>query len=90
MTTKQKIMITLFGGWGGLGFIRGVYSYNFEKNGVNTLYTDKFINGLIGTLLYINPITSIFMTYKELYRLEVNLFNIKKEKESNFYNKLLF
>ena len=88
MSTKQKMLITGFTMWGSIGFIRGVQSYNFEN--VTTLYTDKFFNGMLGSFLYLNPCTTIFMIYKELYRLEVKLFNIKREKESNFYNKLIF
>ncbi len=88
MFTKHKIIITSFTMWGSIGFMRGVQSYNFEN--VTTLYTDKFFNGILGTFLYINPCTAIFMFYKELYRLEVNIFNIKLEKECNFYNKLIF
>ena len=88
MFTKHKMIITSFTMWGSIGFMRGVQSYNFEN--VTTLYTDKFFNGILGTFLYLNPGTAAFMLYKEMYRLEVKLFNIKIEKESNFYNKLIF
>lgn len=88
MAIKQKFFITSLTLWGSIGFIRGVQSYNFEN--VTTLYTNQFINGILGTFLYLNPGTAAFMIYKEMYRLEVKLFNIKIEKESNFYNKLIF
>ena len=88
MATKQKFFITSLTVWGSIGFMRGVQSYNFEN--VTTLYTNQFFNGIFGTFFYLNPGTAIFMLYKEVYRLEVNLFNIKREKESNFYNKLIF
>jgi hypothetical protein len=89
MSTKQKCIIGTITLWGTLGFVRGVQSYNFESP-TRSLYTDKLLNGIMGISFYIYPITSIFMLYKEVYRLEVNIFNIKAEKESNFYNKLLF
>jgi hypothetical protein len=89
MATKQKCLIGTFALWGTLGFVRGIQSYNFETFSMTSLYTDKVFNGLFGAIVYINPVTGIFMFYKEMYRLEVNLFNIKREKESNFYNKLL-
>ena len=62
--------------------------YNFEN--VTKLYTNQFFNGILGTFLYLNPGSAAFMLYKEIYRLEVKLFNIKIEKESNFYKKLIF
>jgi hypothetical protein len=90
MITKQKSVLTAISAWGALGFMRGIQSYNFETPLTNMLYTDKFISGLAGLAIYINPMTGLFMVYKELYRIEVNIFNIRREKESNFYNKLLF
>ena len=90
MSTKNKCIIMSVTLWGGLGFIRGVQSYNFNNYNTHVLYTDKLINGLFGSLCYLNPTSTFFMVYKEVYRLEVNLFNIKIEKESNFYNKLIF
>ena len=88
MAIKQKFFITSLTLWGSIGFIRGVQSYNFEN--VTTLYTNQFFNGILGTFLYLNPGSAAFMLYKEIYRLEVKLFNIKIEKESNFYKKLIF
>ena len=87
---SNKLLVTSISIWGSIGFIRGVQSYNFETNEIAKLYTDKFMNGFVGLFLYINPATFTFMLYKEMYRLEVNAFNIKREKESNFYNKLIF
>ena len=88
MAIKQKFFITSLTLWGSIGFIRGVQSYNFEN--VTKLYTNQFFNGILGTFLYLNPGSAAFMLYKEMYRLEVKLFNIKIEKESNFYNRLIF
>ena len=87
---SNKFLVTSISIWGSIGFIRGVQSYNFETNELSNLYTDKFMNGFGWLFLYINPATFTFMLYKEMYRLEVNAFNIKREKESNFYNKLIF
>lgn len=90
MTSKQKGILMAGSAWGAIGFMRGVQSYNFETQLTNMLYTDKFISGIFGVAMYLNPIGGMFMFYKELYRIEVNIFNIKREKESNFYNKLVF
>lgn len=90
MTSKQKGVLMAISGWSAIGFMRGVQSYNFETPLLNMLYTDKFIYGISGIALYLNPMTGWFMFYKEMYRIEVKLFNIKTEKESNFYNKLVF
>ena len=85
----NKLLITSATMWGTIGFIRGVQSYNFETPNPTKLYTDQLTSGLIGVFFYINPLTFTFMLYKEVYRLEVKAFNIKREKESNFYNKLI-
>ena len=44
-------------------------------------YTMQFGIGLLGAGLYINPVTCIFTAIKEIYRLEVNLRNLKEKKE---------
>lgn len=90
MSIKNKCIIGTFTLWGTLGFVRGVQSYNFQTSSISSLYTDKVLNGIIGVIFYVNPGSGLIMLYKEIYRLEVNIFNIKTEKESNFYNKLLF
>ena len=86
---SNKFLVTSATMWGTIGFIRGVQSYNFETTKPTKLYTDQLMNGLLGVFFYINPLTFTIMLYKEVYRLEVNAFNIKREKESNFYNKLV-
>ena len=90
MTSKQKRVLMAVSAWGAIGFIRGIQSYNFETPLTNMLYTDKFVSGICGVVMYLNPIGGMFMFYKELYRIEVKIFNITREKESNFYNKLVF
>ena len=89
MSVKNN-MITAIGIWGTVGFVRGVQSYNYDNPYINALFTDKLVNGTWGTVCYLSPFTCMFMFYKEMYRFEVNLFNIKIEKESNFYKKLFF
>jgi len=90
MTTKKKGVLAAMSTWGAIGFMRGIQSYNCDTPLSHMLYTDKFMSGIFGVVMYLNPIGGMFMFYKELYRFEVNIFNIKREKESNFYNKLLF
>ena len=87
---SNKFLLTSITMWGSIGFIRGVQSYNFETDQLSKLYTDQIMNGFVGLFFYINPATFTFMLYKEVYRLEVKVFDIKREKESNFYNKLIF
>ena len=45
--------------------------------------------GIAGSIVYIVPTTGVFMVWKELYRLEVNLRGLEEEKNSDFYNRLL-
>ena len=76
--------------WCGLGFLRGVQSYIYIYNKTHPyLYANIISNGLFGSLVYINPVLLPFIFYKELYRLEVNIRNLKHEKKSDLYNKLL-
>jgi len=88
--SKQNALIFTASAWGTLGFIRGIQTYNFEKPFVLDLYTYKIVYGTLGLITYLNPFMTLFMVYKELYRFKVNLFDIKMEKQSNFYNKIIF
>lgn len=90
MNTKTSLSIIGYTSWCGLGFIRGIHSYKYnhhkyEKNN-NYLYLHVIGNGFIGIVLYGNPICMPLYTYKELYRLEVNLRNLEDEKQTSFYN----
>ena len=72
--------------WGGLGFIRGKNSYNYEKE--NYLYVNSVCYGIYGIFLYINPFLLPFLVHKEIYRLEVNLRKLENEKKTKYYNNL--
>jgi len=72
--------------WSGLGFIRGVNSYNYSYESPY-LYSSSFMYGMFGILIYVNPIFLPITTYKELNRLEINIRNLKKNDKD--YNKLL-
>lgn len=74
--------------WCGLGFYRGLNYYKY-KTKTNHLYTDSFIQGFFGLFIYTNPVFLPFTTYKELYRLEVNMRNLQEEKKSDYYNTIL-
>ena len=82
-----------YAGWCGLGFVRGTnfYKYNYNKYNENEsyMYSNSLINGFFGMFVYGNPVTLPITIYKELYRLEVNIRNIEKEKNSSYYNNLL-
>lgn len=90
----MKQYIALYTTWCGVGFMRGVNDYKYHKKQkylytTSYLYSTSIIYGSFGTLLYANPPTAIFMMYKEIYRLEVNLRNLENDKKSDFYNRLI-
>jgi len=100
---NKKIMkFTFFTCVSLLGFKRGTNSYNYKfqknrkKNKTDTslegsetyLYSAKISYGIFGTFIYINPFLSFITIPKEIYRLEVNLRSLEKEKESEFYNEI--
>ena len=91
--TRNKLLF--FSGicWVSVGCKRGLNQYeyeykNYKKN--NYLYIEKITYGFYGLLIYINPVFLPWTFYKEFYRLEINLRGLEKEKETNFYNKILF
>jgi len=80
--------------WGGLGFVRGTNEYiyvnhRFDYKNQNIRYTPMVVHGLYGICIYASPITLVYVIYKELYRLEINLRNLEDEKHGDFYNKVL-
>jgi hypothetical protein len=91
---KNKYLLIAYIGWCGIGFLRGVnsykYTYNNNYKNAQYLYSDSIIFGTFGTFLYANPILFPLMICKELYRLEVNIRKLEREKSSNYYNSLLF
>ena len=94
---NRKLYI-LLSGWTLLGLKRGLdqYDYNYNRkitsdpNKLNTyLYTNKIADGLMGVIIYINPIFIFITLPKELYRLEVNIRGLENEKKGYRYNDLL-
>ena len=93
MKIKYKIATICYTSWCGLGFIRGVKSYNYsynkyEKN-ESYLYLNSTIYGILGIFLYANPALLLVTIHKELYRLEINIRNLENEKNSKYYNDLM-
>jgi hypothetical protein len=84
--------------WGGLGFYRGLneydrhynkrMSYNTGRNLEPYLYSKKITTGILGCLLYLNPILFFIFIPKEIYRFEVNVRGLESEKASDRYNEL--
>ncbi len=72
--------------WAGLGFGRGVNSYNYSHKSPY-LYSRSFMCGMLGIFIYINPAFLPLTTYKELYRLEINIRDLNKN--DKYYNELL-
>lgn len=74
--------------WCGLGFYRGVKYYNYTYNRYNKdepyLYLYSIGEGIFGTFTYVLPPFIPFTLYKELYRLEVNIRNLEKDRK--YYN----
>jgi hypothetical protein len=90
MLNKKYIYITIIGS-GLLGFKRGIDDYNYEIKHSNReyMYSSKILHGFLGTICYINPGLLFITIPKELYRLEVNIRDMKHQKDSEYYNKLL-
>jgi len=78
-----------------LGFNRGINSYDYQYNknknleqNQRYLYSGKFCYGLLGIIIYVNPLLLFITVPKEVYRLEVNLRGLEDEKKTDYYNKL--
>ena len=85
--------------WVALGFYRGTRSYEYdyekqfieyEKNKEYTkppqyLYSNCVGVGLFGIIIYANPFFVPIILGKEIYRLEVNLRGLEKEKDKKSY-----
>ena len=96
MNHYSKTIIAL-SSWGILGFYRGLnaYDYKYEKY-KNTiyknephLYSEKCFYGFLGVIYYISPPVCFFAIPKEIYRLEVNMRGMEKEKKTDRYNELI-
>jgi hypothetical protein len=90
---NKTIPLLGYTSWCGLGFIRGVksYTYQYEKT-KTTLETYLYLNavgyGCCGILFYANPFLMPLSFYKEIYRLEVTLRQLEKEKHTDYYSQL--
>jgi hypothetical protein len=93
MNTSVRTAGIIYTGWCGLGLIRGINSYNytFDKYNIreHKLYTDKILHGFGGMFIYAVPIFLPILIYKEIYRLEVDIRDLKDEKRTTTYNHLL-
>ena len=89
--TKDNLIYLSGMGWGIIGVNRGCnyYEYEHEYDKKSYYYIDKIFYGIAGLLIYINPCFLPITTYKELYRLEINLRGLKEEKKNEYY-KILF
>jgi hypothetical protein len=84
----KKLLLIGYMGWSGLGFIRGVNYYKFDK-AKPYIYSYLCMNGLLGTFIYATPIFMPFCIHKEIYRLEINVRKLENEKKSRYYNDLI-
>lgn len=77
--------------WCGLGCFRGLnyYGYKQKKNNEPYLYTNLFIYGAYGTIMYAAPLFLPFTIYKEIYRLEVNIRKLEDEKKDKYYYEVI-
>jgi len=91
MYRRYYPLVIGFTSWCGLGFIRGVNSYDYDrikyKQG-QYMYISAINSGMFGIIVYANPILLPITVHKELYRLEVNIRGLENEKKSNYYNHL--
>ena len=56
----------------------------------NYFYLTSFSHGIFGSCLYVFPMSMPVCFVKELYRIEINLRGVDDEKNTAFYNKLIF
>lgn len=92
-----KASIGLGSCWCLLGFKRGLNVYDYTYNKFNAysdkkepyMYSTKFANGLLGVVIYVNPVLLAITIPKEIYRLEVNIRGIEDEKKTDYYNKIM-
>jgi len=92
---KHIIYGSLYASWSIIGFKRGIddYDYSFNHKKIDKdktyLYSSKIGIGLCGLIMYMNPFLIPLFIPKEIYRFEVNIRGIEKDKKSDYYNRLL-
>ena len=52
------------------------------------MYSNSILYGMYGMIKYSNPFLLPFTIYKELYKLEVNIRDLKDVKNDSYYNEL--
>jgi hypothetical protein len=98
MSYKKRIYSSVFIGWSSLGFVRGMNFYDYRINKYNEtacienkktkFYLSKFTSGIFGSFCYITPPFLFLNVWREIYRLEINLRGLDKEKEKDYYNEI--
>ena len=92
---KIKYVIASIGytSWCGLGFIRGINSYKYNNNKYDKnetfIYSASIFYGTFGIIMYGNPILIPLFIHKEIYRLEVDVRNLEREKIKSYYTDIL-
>ena len=90
MNIKKSLLIVGYSSWCGLGFIRGmnyhVYYHNKYEKKEEYLYLNSVCHGCYGAMIYAHPLFIPIIAFKELYRLEVNVRNLEKEKNTDYYH----
>ena len=94
---NKNLIIIIYSSWSGLGFIRGINYYKYNNNKYNNnkyitnepyMYSNSILYGMYGMIKYSNPFLLPFTIYKELYKLEVNIRDLKDVKNDSYYNEL--
>ena len=89
----KPVLNKLFGGglfgWTALGYYRGVQEYNYYRKNRPCLYSEQFGRGLLGSFIYINPLSGLLMVQKEIYRFEVNIRSLEYEKQTDYYRRVM-
>lgn len=97
--SNKHLFYASYAAFSGLGGYRGAKSYNhtYEKRVKNAIqktpphvppqyyYIECVLYGTLGFVYYAVPIINIVMLVKELYRLEVNIRGLEKDKNSDDY-----
>lgn len=78
MKYKYSLM---YAGWTTLGFVRGANYYKYYEKEEPYMYCNAFGHGLLGGVLYANPVFLPLGIRKELYRAEVTFRNIEVDKK---------
>lgn len=91
MLYRRKILKVVGVGWSFLGYKRGIDAYNYTCYQENKpfLYSYGILCGISGALCYVNPFFIPYFLVKESYRLEVNLRDLKDEKNKPNYIEFL-